>query len=133
MAEQGDIVIIVDLLDPQGRNPKDWACVIRLDTRAGRGGRTARRGGDHDGPCPTPLPFDHIPLPWHAQRHPRTGLDKRNAAVCSWLVAVDAARVARKIGHVPTHPRYSKSTSSWSCSEPRANPENQGSRRAFLH
>ncbi len=53
---------------------------------------------------PDPLPSDYVPLPWHAQRHPRTGLNKRNAAVCSWLVAVDAGRVARNIGHVPRTP-----------------------------
>ena len=28
MADRGDIVIVVDLLDPQGRNPKDRACVL---------------------------------------------------------------------------------------------------------
>ncbi len=26
---------------------------------------------------PEPLPDDHVLLPWHAQRHPRTGLNRR--------------------------------------------------------
>jgi len=100
MAEHGDIVIVVDLLDPQGRNPKDQACVLVSSPE-----RIAA-GGPLDVVAittllPDPLPFDHVPLPWHAQRHPRTGLNKRNAAVCSWLVEVEASRAVRKIGHVP--------------------------------
>ena len=103
MAEQGDIVIVVDLLDPQGRNPKDRACVITSAPEQ------ILAGGPLDVVAittvlPDPLPFDHVPLPWHAQRHPRTGLNKRNAAVCSWLVEVDASRVVHKIGHVPRKP-----------------------------
>jgi hypothetical protein len=33
---------------------------------------------------PDSLPDDHVLLPWHAQGHPRTGLNRRSAAVCSW-------------------------------------------------
>lgn len=100
MAEQGDIVIVVGLLDPQGRNPKDRACVLVSPPE------WIAAGGPFDVVAittllPDPLPFDHVPLPWHAQRHPRTGLDKRNAAVCSWLAEVEASRAVRTIGHVP--------------------------------
>jgi mRNA-degrading endonuclease toxin of MazEF toxin-antitoxin module len=100
MAERGDVVIVLDLLDPQGRNPKDRPCVLVS---------TSERIAD-GGPfevvaittlLPNPLPFDHVELPWHLQRHPRTGLNKPNAAVCSWLVEVEASRVDRAIGHVP--------------------------------
>src|ERR1700685_3930742 len=34
---------------------------------------------------PDPLPDDHVLLPWHAQGHPRTGLNRKSAAVCSWM------------------------------------------------
>jgi mRNA-degrading endonuclease toxin of MazEF toxin-antitoxin module len=100
MAERGDIVIVVDLLDPQGRNPKDRACVVVSHPDR------ILAGGPHDVVAittvvPDPLPPDHVPLPWHAQRHPRTGLNKRNAAVCSWRVEVDASRFARTIGRIP--------------------------------
>jgi hypothetical protein len=100
MAEQGDIVIVVDLLDPQGRNPKDRACVLVSSAEK------IAAGGPLDVVAittllPDPLPFDHVPLPWHAGRHPRTGLNKRNAAVCSWLVEVEATRIVRTIGHAP--------------------------------
>jgi hypothetical protein len=32
---------------------------------------------------PEPLPNDHVLLPWHAQGHPRTGLNRKCAAVCA--------------------------------------------------
>src|ERR1051326_5101291 len=32
-----------------------------------------------------PLPDDHVLLSWHRSGHPRTGLNRRCAAVCSWL------------------------------------------------
>ncbi len=99
MADRGDIVIIVDLFDPQGRNPKDRPCVLVSPPE-----RFAV-GGPFDVVAittllPDPLPFDHVPLPWHPRHHPRTGLNKRNAAVCSWRVEVEASRILRKIGHV---------------------------------
>ena len=100
MPSQGDIVIIDSLLDPQGRNPKDRACVLigpqeQIDA-----------GGPLDVVAittllPDLLPFDHVLLPWDFRRHPRTGLNKRNAAVCTWVVEVDASRIIRRIGHVP--------------------------------
>src|SRR5688500_17384816 len=40
-----------------------------------------------------PLPVDHVLLPWHAQGHPRTGLNRKCAAVCSWVCQVMAAEI----------------------------------------
>src|ERR1700752_71621 len=37
---------------------------------------------------PEPLPNDHVLLPWHAQRHPRTGLNRKCAAVCTWVARI---------------------------------------------
>src|SRR5229473_2635859 len=39
-----------------------------------------------------PLPDDHVLLPWHAQGHPRTGLNRRCAAACSWPAQIKAER-----------------------------------------
>jgi mRNA-degrading endonuclease toxin of MazEF toxin-antitoxin module len=105
MVDRGDIVIVVGLLDPQGRNPKDRACVIVSTPEE------IAAGGPHrlvaiTTVLPDPLPSDHVPLPWHAHRHPRTGLNKRNAAVCSWRVEVEASRVARTIGRIPDKRLY---------------------------
>ncbi len=47
-----------------------------------------------------PTGFD-VPLPWQAQGRSRTGLDKPNAAVCSWFVTFSASEVVDAIGHVP--------------------------------
>ena len=35
-----------------------------------------------------PLPADHVLLPWHARGHPRTGLNRRGAAVCTWVARI---------------------------------------------
>jgi mRNA-degrading endonuclease toxin of MazEF toxin-antitoxin module len=50
---------------------------------------------------PDPLPDDHVPIPWQRPRHPRTGLNERNAAVCHWLASVELDRIDRVIGLVP--------------------------------
>ncbi len=50
---------------------------------------------------PDPLPEDHVLLPWHAQGHPRTGLNRRCAAVCAWVVRVTPADVQSVSGLVP--------------------------------
>lgn len=96
----GEIVLVSALLDPQGRNPKDRPAVIVTPT------------GEIDPALafqvvavttllPDPLPDDHVLLPWQRPRHPRTGLNRRCAAVASWLARVDEARVIRSVGVVP--------------------------------
>jgi mRNA-degrading endonuclease toxin of MazEF toxin-antitoxin module len=48
----------------------------------------------------TPLPEDHVLLPWHAQGHSRTGLKRKCAAVCSWVVQVSVADVESVTGSI---------------------------------
>jgi mRNA-degrading endonuclease toxin of MazEF toxin-antitoxin module len=48
-----------------------------------------------------PLPEDQVALPWHAQGHPRTGLNRRCAAVCSWLAQISEADIKDVAGIVP--------------------------------
>ena len=50
---------------------------------------------------PDPLPDDHVLLPWHAQRHPRTGLNRKCAAVCSWSAKINENEVQSVVGMVP--------------------------------
>ena len=50
---------------------------------------------------PQPLPDDHVLLPWHAQRHPRTGLKRKCAAVCSWSAKITEKDVQSTVGLVP--------------------------------
>jgi mRNA-degrading endonuclease toxin of MazEF toxin-antitoxin module len=98
--QYGEIVIIEALLDPNSRNPKDRACVIVTPSDE------IEEKGTLDvvaitSLVPDVIPFDQVPLPWHAQRHPRTGLNKKNVAVCAWQAEVEVPRVIRTIGHVP--------------------------------
>ena len=50
---------------------------------------------------PQPLPPDHVLLPWHPRGHPRTGLNRKCAAVCSWLGRVAASDIQSVAGLVP--------------------------------
>jgi len=100
MRAYGEIILVSALLDPQGGNPKDRPAVIVTPTRE----------IDSTSPLqvvavttllPDPLPDDHVLLPWQLPRHPRTGLNRRCAAVVSWLARVEEARVIRTVGLVP--------------------------------
>jgi mRNA-degrading endonuclease toxin of MazEF toxin-antitoxin module len=48
-----------------------------------------------------PLPPDHVLLPWHAQGHPRTGLNRRCAAVCTWVARIRHGDIQEVAGGVP--------------------------------
>ena|SRR2546427_6270004 len=48
-----------------------------------------------------PLPNDHVLLPWHAQGHPRTGLNRRCAAVCTWVARIRHEDIREVAGVVP--------------------------------
>jgi hypothetical protein len=49
-----------------------------------------------------PLPDDHVLLPWHPRGHPRTGLNRRSAAVCTWLAQIVDGDIQDVAGIVPT-------------------------------
>jgi mRNA interferase MazF len=51
---------------------------------------------------PKPLPDDHVALPWHAQGHPRTRLNRPCAAVCTWLARITAEDIDDMAGVVPS-------------------------------
>jgi mRNA-degrading endonuclease toxin of MazEF toxin-antitoxin module len=48
-----------------------------------------------------PLPEDHVLLPWHPRGHPRTGLNRKCAAVCSWLARIVPGDIQSVAGVVP--------------------------------
>jgi mRNA-degrading endonuclease toxin of MazEF toxin-antitoxin module len=48
-----------------------------------------------------PLPDDYVLLPWHAQKHPRTGLNRKSAAVCSWITSISTDDIKNMVGTVP--------------------------------
>jgi hypothetical protein len=49
-----------------------------------------------------PLPDDHVLLPWHPQGHSRAGLNRRCAAVCTWLAQIVDSEIQDVAGIVPT-------------------------------
>jgi hypothetical protein len=52
---------------------------------------------------PEPLPNDHVLLPWHAQGHPRTGLNRRCAAVCTWVARINHDDIRDVAGVIQGH------------------------------
>ena len=50
---------------------------------------------------PEPLPHDHVLLPWYAQGHPRTGLNRKCAAVCTWVARINHDDIRDVAGVVP--------------------------------
>jgi mRNA-degrading endonuclease toxin of MazEF toxin-antitoxin module len=50
---------------------------------------------------PQLLPTDYVLLPWHARGHPRTGLNRKCAAVCSWVARIALSDVRSYAGLVP--------------------------------
>jgi mRNA-degrading endonuclease toxin of MazEF toxin-antitoxin module len=49
-----------------------------------------------------PAPPDHVELPWFRAGHPATGLKRRSAAVCTWLVNFQPSDIISIMGFVPT-------------------------------
>ncbi len=93
-------IVWVELVDPQGRNPKCRPAVIV----------TADKDISPDGDVwvvaiSTQLeeapPEAQVELPWQRGGHPRTGLKERCAAVCTWLEKVSVAKIKETAGVVP--------------------------------
>jgi mRNA-degrading endonuclease toxin of MazEF toxin-antitoxin module len=96
---QGSI-ILADLVDPQGHNPKVRPAVVvtsDADIRAGE----ALTGVAITGAIDDPLPDTQIELPWDPTGKARTDLKKRSVAVCDWQAVVEQSDVQRIIGHLP--------------------------------
>ena len=51
---------------------------------------------------PTPLPDDHVLLPWDRQGKARSGLRRKCAAVASWLVEIGVDDVQEVVGILPS-------------------------------
>jgi hypothetical protein len=94
-------VIVTDLLDPYGRNPKDRPAVVVTRTEDLDAGQPVFVIAVTT-TLPEHLPDDYVRIPWSRPRHLRTGLDTKNTAVCHWLARVEGSQIARTIGRVPT-------------------------------
>jgi mRNA-degrading endonuclease toxin of MazEF toxin-antitoxin module len=89
--QQGRI-IWVELLDPQGRNPKRRPAVILTLTEeirpegevvvAALSSQTDQSSQETS-----------VEVPWHRKGHPRTKLNRRNVVVCTWLATVPVTTI----------------------------------------
>lgn len=93
-------IVWVELLDPQGRNPKCRPAVIvspdadiRADSEVWVVGVSTQR---NEAPAEV-----QVELPWDLRKHPRTGLRERCATVCTWMVKVKVASIQEYAGVVP--------------------------------
>ncbi len=93
-------VVLVELADPRGQNPKTRpAIVVSSDAEIAKGESLFLVAVTSN--VTDPLPENHIELPWDASGKSRSGLKKRSAAICDWIVHVEQDKVERIIGHLP--------------------------------
>jgi mRNA-degrading endonuclease toxin of MazEF toxin-antitoxin module len=91
-------IVIATVQDPRGTDPKTRPIVIlssNEDIAAGKpvkGVAVTTQQTD---------PSESVELPWHRQRHSRTGLREQCRAHCKWIIQVDQSDVQRIIGVVP--------------------------------
>ncbi len=97
--QSGDIVW-VRMVDPHGVNENVRPVVVVTSSDE------ISAGAPVVGACitttlPNPLTEDYVELPWQPQGRVRTGLRRRCAALCTWLVQVDPAQIEETRGRVP--------------------------------
>lgn len=93
-------IVRVEVLDPQGRNPKCRPAVIITPTKA------IRADGDVvlvaiTGSVNAAPPEMQVALPWHPQGQTGTRLNKPSVAVCNWIFTRPVASVQGYGGMVP--------------------------------
>jgi mRNA-degrading endonuclease toxin of MazEF toxin-antitoxin module len=96
--QSGDIVW-VRMVDPNGVNEKVRPVVVLTPSDE------ISAGSPVVGVCitttlPNPLTDDYVELPWHPQGRVRTGLRRRCAALCTWLVRIDLAQAEETRGRL---------------------------------
>jgi mRNA-degrading endonuclease toxin of MazEF toxin-antitoxin module len=96
-------IVWVEMLDPQGRNPKRRpAVIVSADEEIKATGEAwVVAVSTQLGESPRE---DQVDLPWHADRHPRTGLTERCSAVCTWLTKIKVDSIINYLGTVPAAP-----------------------------
>jgi len=89
--QQGRIVW-VELLDPQGRNPKRRPAVVLTPSAEIRsdGEVVVAALSSQTDQSPSDV---SVPVPWQPNGHPRTKLNRRNVVVCTWLVTVSVSLI----------------------------------------
>ncbi len=99
-----DILFVDHVLDPQGQNPKTRRVVILTPDDALAAGYPIVAGAITTA-LPHPLTGDYVVLPYKnppGTRHPRTGLTRKAAVLCTWLLIVERRNVVGRSGFVPS-------------------------------
>ncbi|MFL5241914.1 MAG: type II toxin-antitoxin system PemK/MazF family toxin [Gemmataceae bacterium] len=97
--ERGRIVW-VELPDPQGRNPRRRPVVILTSNEEIQSGESLVGVAISTTFDPSHSE-EQVELPWHRAGHPRTGLNKRCAAQCKWLIEFEESSIEEYGGVVP--------------------------------
>jgi hypothetical protein len=85
-------IIFAEVLDPDGRNQKTRRVVVLTpDIELAVGFPVVVAGVT--GTLPNPLTSDYVKLPYKNPpgRHPKTGLTKEAAVLCTWVLLTPAA------------------------------------------
>ena len=93
-------IVWVELVDPQGGNPKCRPAVILTEPKEVQPEAEVWVVGVTTQVETTPAD-QAVELPWDRKRHPRTGLKERCVAVCTWLAKIRLEAIKEYAGVVP--------------------------------
>ena len=95
-------IIFAEILDPNGQNLKTRRVVVLTPDSALAAGFPIVVAGVTS-TLPNPLTADFVKLPYKNPpgRHPKTGLTKEAAVLCTWIVTITANSVRGRSGFVP--------------------------------
>lgn len=94
----GTIVLVSQVEDQNGVNPKDRFVVLIQDVEAND---VHVQGVAITGTFPQPIPSTCVSLPFQRQGRTRTGLTKACVANCSWVVVVAVNDIIKRVGMTP--------------------------------
>jgi hypothetical protein len=95
-------IVFAQLPDPNGQNLKIRRAVILTPDRAVAAGYPIVVAGV-TGTLPNPLTADYVRLPYKNPpgRHPKTGMTKEAAVLCTWIVSITLNEIHGRSGFVP--------------------------------
>ncbi len=95
-------IIFAEVLDPNGQNLKTRRVVVLTPDSALAAAFPVVVAGV-TGTLPNPLTTDYVKLPYKNPpgRHPKTGLTKEAAVLCTWVIPISADEVKGRSGFVP--------------------------------
>ena len=96
-------IVFAEVLDPNGQNPKTRRVVVLTpDIELAAAGFPIVVAGV-TGTFPNPLTADYVILPYKNPpgRHPKTGLTKEAAVLCTWVVPITPSDIKGRSGFVP--------------------------------